>query len=76
MTSISKNVYIDKLDDIVNKYNNTPHSTIKMRSVEVKSRTYVEFNKDAKLKVDDLVIRLKKFLIKKVKKHCAVNICR
>ena len=31
MTSISQNVYIDKLDDIVNKYNNTYHSTIKMK---------------------------------------------
>ena len=37
MTSISKNVYIDKLDDIVNKYNNTYHSTIKMNPVDVKS---------------------------------------
>ena len=36
MTSISKNVYIDKLDDIVNKYNNT-YSTIKMNPVDVKS---------------------------------------
>ena len=34
MTSVSKNVYIDKLDDIVNKYNNTYHSTIKMKSVD------------------------------------------
>ena len=39
MTSISKNVYIDKLDDIVNKYNNTYHSTIKMKPVDVKSNT-------------------------------------
>ena len=36
MTSISKNVYIDKLDNIVNKYNNTHHSTIKIKSVDVK----------------------------------------
>ena len=36
MTSVSKNVYIDKLDDIVNKYNNTYHSTIKMKPVDVK----------------------------------------
>ena len=35
MTSISKNVYINKLDDIVNKYNNTYHSTIKLRPVDV-----------------------------------------
>ena len=36
ITSISKNVYIDKSDDIVNKYNNTYHSTIKMKPVDVK----------------------------------------
>ena len=36
MTSISKNVYIDKLDDIMNKYNNTYHSTIKMKPLNVK----------------------------------------
>ena len=35
MTSISKNIYIDKLDDIVNKYNNTYHSTIKIKPVDV-----------------------------------------
>ena len=36
MTSISKNVYIDKLDDVVNEYNNTYHRTIKMKPVDVK----------------------------------------
>ena len=40
MTSIPKNVYIDKLDYIVNKYNNTYHSTIKMKPVDVKLNTY------------------------------------
>ena len=45
MTSISKNVCIDKLDDIVNKYNNTYHSTIKMKPVYVKPNTYIDFNK-------------------------------
>ena len=39
MTSISKNVYIDKLDDSINKYNNTYHSTIKMIPVDVTSNT-------------------------------------
>ena len=38
MTSISKNVYIDKLDDIVNKYNNIYHREIKMKPVDVKLR--------------------------------------
>ena len=46
MTSISKDVYIDKLDDIVNKYNNTHHNTIKMKPVDVKSNTYVDSNKE------------------------------
>ena len=42
MASISKNVYIDKLDDIVNKYNNPYHKTIKMKPINVNSYTYVE----------------------------------
>ena len=41
MTSVSKNVYIDKLDDIVNKCNNTYHSTIKIKPVDVKSHTHI-----------------------------------
>ena len=58
MTSGSKNVCIDKLDDIANKYNNTYHSTIKMKPVNVKSSTYIDFNKknnkeNHKLKVGD-----------------------
>ena len=36
MTSVPKNVYIDKLDDLVNKYNNIYHSTIKIEPVDVK----------------------------------------
>ena len=39
MTSISKNVYIDKLDDIVDEYNNTYHTTIKMKPIDVKDNT-------------------------------------
>ena len=46
MTSVSENVYIDKLDDMVSKYNNTYHSTIKMKSVDVGSSTYIDFNKE------------------------------
>ena len=45
MTSISKNVYVDKLDDIVNKYNNTYQRTIKMKPVDVKSSTYIDSSK-------------------------------
>ena len=43
MASVSKNVYIDRLDDIVNKYNNTSHSTIKMKPADIKSSTYTDF---------------------------------
>ena len=46
MASISKNVYIDKLDDIVNEYNNTYHRTIKMKPVDVKDNTYIDFKKE------------------------------
>ena len=60
MTSISKNVYIVKLDDIVNEYNNTYHRTIKKKPVDVKDNTYIDFknevnDKDPKFKVDDHV---------------------
>ena len=62
---IIKNVYIDKLDNIVNKYSNTYHRTIKMKPVDVKSSTYIDFNKehnneDPKSKVDDHV-RISKY---------------
>ena len=65
MTSISKNVYIDKLDDIVNEYNNTYHTTIKMKPVDVKDNTYIDFKKEIndknpKFKVGDHV-RISKF---------------
>ena len=46
MTSISKNVYIDKLDDIIKEYNNTYHTTIKMKPVDVKHNTYIDFKKE------------------------------
>ena len=43
MTSVSKNVYIGKLDDIVNNYNKTYQRTIKIKPVDVKSNTYIDF---------------------------------
>ena len=46
MTTISKNVYIDKVDDIVDKYNNTYHRTIKMKPIDVKDNTYIDFGKE------------------------------
>ena len=65
MTSISKNVYIDKLDDIVDEYNNTYDTTIKMKPIDVKDNTYINTskeinNKDPKFKVDDRV-RISKY---------------
>ena len=45
MNVISKNVYIDKLDDKVNRYNNTYPSTIKMKLVDVKLSTYIDSSK-------------------------------
>ena len=60
MTSISKNVYIDKLDDIVNEYYNTYHRAIKMKPADVKNNTYIDCSKkvndkDPKFKVGDHV---------------------
>ena len=46
MTAISKNVYFDVLDDIVNKYNNTVHRTIKMKPIEVMDDYYAEYNEN------------------------------
>ena len=58
-------MYICKLDDIVNKYNNTYHSTIKMKSVDVRSSTYIESSKEIisqnpKFKIGDTV-RISKY---------------
>ena len=44
LTSVSKNVYVDKLDDIINKYNDT-YSAVKMKPVDVKLSTYIDFDK-------------------------------
>ena len=65
MTSISKTGFIDKLDNIVDKYSNAYHRTIKASPVDVKSNTYnkssKEINdKDPKFKVDDIV-RISKY---------------
>ena len=54
MTSVSKNVYIDKTDDIVNKYNNTCHITIKMKPANVKYNTYIDFDKRITKKILNL----------------------
>ena len=60
LTSLSKNVYIDKLDVIFNKHNNTCHSTIKMKPVDGKDNTCIVSDKESnnkypKLRVGDRV---------------------
>ena len=79
MTSISKNVYIDELDNIVKKYNNTYHRKIKMKPVDVMSKTYIESSKeindkDRKFKIfaQNITLQIKKkFLsLKKLKILC------
>ena len=65
MTLVSKNVYIDKLDDIMDGYSNTYHRTIKMKLIDAMDNTYVDFtkevnDKDPKFKVGDHV-RISKY---------------
>ena len=57
MTAISKNVYMDKLDDIVKEYNNTYHTSIKMKPVDVKDNTYISISK-RKLMIKILNLKL------------------
>ena len=58
MTSVSKNVYIDQLDDIVNEYNNTYHKTIEMKPVDVKDNTYIDFIKKLMIKILNLKLQI------------------
>ena len=65
MTAVSKNAYIDKLDDIVNEYNNTYNRTTKMKPIEVKDNTYIDsikevHDKDSKFRVGNHV-RISKY---------------
>ena len=58
-------MYIDKLDDIVNEYNNAMHRTTKMKPIDVKDNTYIDFGKevndnDPQFKVGDHV-RISKY---------------
>ena len=77
MTDVSKDVHIDKLDDIVNEYNNTYHRTIKMRPVDVKDKdSGKEVNdKDPKFQVDDHVriTKYKKIFHKGYTPTCKIN---
>ena len=87
VTSISKNVYIDKLDDIIKEYNNKYHTSIKMKPADVNYNTYIDFKKETndknpKFKVGDHV-RISQnwledvFMIKKIKNTvpwtCVIN---
>ena len=65
MTAVSKNVHVDLLDDIVNKYNNTTHRTIKMKPIDITNDSFGEYNeetnkKDPKFKAGDHV-RISKY---------------
>ena len=65
MTSVWKSLYIDKLGNILVKYNNTYHSTVQMKPVDIKSNTYIssskEINdKDPKLKIG-YIVRMSKY---------------
>ena len=71
MAAVSKNVHIDKLNYIVNQYNNTNHTAVKMIPADVKDNTYIDFNKEVndkhpKFKVGDHV-RISKY--KNIFKH-------
>ena len=73
MTAISRNTYVDVLDDIVNKYNNTVHRTIEMKPIEV-TGDYSEYNEDPSIKKNlnlNLVtmlefLNIKTFLLKDI----------
>ena len=58
MTSISENIYIDKLDDMVNKYNNAYPSTIRMKLFDVKSNTYIDSSKKIMMKILNLKLMI------------------
>ena len=65
MALISQNVYIDRLDDVVNKYSNTCHSTIKMKPADVKPSAYIDSSKeinyqDPKCEIGD-IFRISKY---------------
>ena len=71
MTSISTNVYIYKVNDIVNKYNNTYHTTIKMKPVNVKSSTLVT---KLIIKMLLVILKAKKLLECFTKNNCKKQI--
>ena len=70
VTTVSKNVYFDVLDDIINKYNNKVHKTMKMKLIYVTSDSYADYNQDSNKKILNLKLvimaehkKTKKFLL-------------
>ena len=57
MTSVSQNVFIEKLNDIVGEYNNTYHRITEIKSIDVKDNTYIDF-KRKKLMIKTLNLKL------------------
>ena len=58
MTSISKNVFIDKLNDIVNEYNTAYHRTIKLKHIDIKDNTYINTDKKFMIKILNLKLEI------------------
>ena len=74
MTSISENIYIDKLDDMVNKYNNAYPNTIRMKLFDVKSNTYIDSSNKIMMKI--LNLKLMTLLEhQNIKKHFCKRLC-
>ena len=80
MTSVSKSVYIDKLDDIVNQYNNTYHRTIKMKTFNVEDNTLLIFRKKLMTKIQNLkLVIMSEFINTKIfllKNTCQIGLKR
>ena len=78
MTSVSKSVYIDKLDDIVNQYNNTYHRTIKMKTFNVEDDTLLIFRKKLMTKIQNLkLVIMSEFINTKIfllKNTCQIGL--
>ena len=70
MTAVSKNVYFDVLDDILDEYNNIYHRTIKMKPIDVKKDSFAEYNEESHKRVSKFKIgyyvRISKFLLKNI----------
>ena len=78
MTSVSKSVYTDKLDDIVNQYNNTYHRTIKMKTFNVEDNTLLIFRKKLMTKIQNLkLVIMSEFINTKIfllKNTCQIGL--